>query len=123
MQKLIEKILSYSKADSAAVSLSGSNTKNLRFALNSVSTCGAVDSVSVSISSNFGKKSGSVSITSIDDESLSNGVRQSEEIAKLSPDNEEFLPPPEKQSGYLDVKNYFEDTNSVTPEKKKRIFS
>jgi predicted Zn-dependent protease len=115
-QKLIEKILSYSKADSAAVSLSGSNTKNLRFALNSVSTCGAVDSVSVSISSNFGKKSGSVSITSIDDESLSNGVRQSEEIAKLSPDNEEFLPPPEKQSGYLDVKNYFEDTDSVTPE-------
>ncbi|MCB0727136.1 MAG: TldD/PmbA family protein [Ignavibacteriae bacterium] len=113
---IIEKILSYSSADSASVNFSGSNSNNLRFALNSVSTCGAVDSVSVSITSNFGKKSGSVNITSIDDESLKNGVLQSEKIAKLSPDNAEFMPPPEKQTGYYEVKEYFEDTNSVTPE-------
>lgn len=114
--KIIEKILSYSSADSASVNLSGGNSYNLRFALNSVSTCGAVDSVSVSITSNFGKKSGSVTITSIDDESLKKGVKHSEEIAKLAPDNEEFMPPPEKQDDYYEVKEYFEDTNSITPE-------
>ena len=34
---------------------------------------------------------------------------------KLSPDNEEFMPPSEKQSVYLDVNSFFEDTNNVTP--------
>ena len=114
-KNLTEKILSYSKADSASVTLTGSNSGNLRFALNSVSTCGAVDSVSASIRSSFGKKSGSVNITSIDDESIESGVRKSEEIAKLSPDNEEFMPPPEKQTGYIEVQEYFEDTGSLTP--------
>lgn len=113
---LVEKILSYSKADSASVSVNGSNSTNLRFALNSVSTCGAIDSISASIESNFGKKSGSVNISLIDDESLKNGVRKSEEIAVLSPDNEEFMPPPEKQSGYLEVKEYFDNTAGITPQ-------
>ena len=115
-KNLVERILSYSKADSASVSVSGSNSKNLRFALNSVSTCGAIDSISANIESNFGKKSGSVNISVIDDESLKNGVRKSEEIAVLSPDNEEFMPPPEKQSGYLEVKEYFDETSGITPQ-------
>lgn len=114
-ESIVKKILSYSKADSASVNLSGSNSINLRFALNSVSTCGAVDSVSVNITSNIGKKSGSISLTSIDEESLKRGVIESEEIAKLSPDNEEFMPPPEMQSGYEEVKGYFEETNNATP--------
>lgn len=112
---LVDKILSYSKADSASVSLSGSNSTNLRFALNSVSTCGAIDSISAYITSNFGKKSGSVNITAVDDITIEKGVRMSEEIAKLSPDNEEFMPPLEKQKGYLEVKEFFEDTQNLTP--------
>ena len=115
-KNLVEKILSYSKADSANVSVRGSNSTNLRFALNSVSTCGAIDSISANIESNFGKKSGSVNISLIDDESLKNGVRKSEEIAVLSPDNEEFMPPPEKQSGYLEVKEFFDETAGITPQ-------
>lgn len=114
-KQLIEKILSYSKADSASVSLSGNNSSNIRFALNTVSTCGTVNSISADITSNFGKKSGSVSITSIDDESIEIGVRKSEEIARLSPEGEEFMPPLEKQSGYLDVNEFFEATDKLTP--------
>lgn len=115
-KQLIAKILSYSKADSASVSMYGSNSTNLRFALNSVSTCGAVDSISANITSNFGKKSGSVTITAIDDITIENGVRKSEEIAKLSPDKEEFMPPLEKQNSYLDVKEFYEDTQNQTPQ-------
>jgi len=115
-KKLVDKILSYSKADSASVSLSGSNSNNLRFALNTVSTCGAIDSVTARIQSNFGMKSGSVTITGIDDETIEKGVRKSEEIAKLSPDNKEFMPPLEKQTGYLEVKEFFEDTANITPQ-------
>ncbi|MDZ4711846.1 MAG: metallopeptidase TldD-related protein [bacterium] len=113
---LVKKVLSYSKADSASVSVYGSNSNNLRFALNTVSTCGAIDAISANITSNFGKKSGSVTVTSIDDEMLEKGVRQSEEIAKLTPDNEEFMPPLEKQNGYLEVKEFFEDTDKLTPQ-------
>lgn len=113
---LVDKILSFSKADSASVSVNGSNSKNLRFALNNVSTCGAIDSVSADIESNFGMKSGLVTITALDDESIEKGVRKSEEIAKLSPDNEEFMPPPEKQKGYLEVKEFFEDTDNLSPQ-------
>jgi len=114
-KELIDKILSYSKADSASVSLSGSNSNNLRFALNTVSTCGAINSISSDITSNFGKKSGSVRITSIDNESIERGIRMSEEIAKLTPDNEEFMPPLEKKSGYLEVDEFFDATDQLTP--------
>lgn len=115
-KKLSDKILSFSKADSASVSLSGSNSNNLRFALNTVSTCGASDSISATITSNFGTKSGTVRITSIDDEIIEKGVRLSEEIAKLTPDSPEFMPPLEKQSGYLEVDEFFEDTEKLSPQ-------
>lgn len=114
-KKLTDKILSYSKADSAEVSLVGSNSQNVRFAVNTVSTCGAIDSIEANITSNIGKKSGTISITSVDDETIERGVRQSEEIAVLSPEQEEFMPLIEKQDGYLDVKEFFEDTHNLTP--------
>lgn len=114
-KNLNDKILSFSKADAATVTLSGGNTTNLRFAQNTVSTCGAIDSISVRITSNFGKKSGSISITSVEDKDLENAVLRSEEIAKLSPENKEFLPPPGKQDVYLDVNEFFEDTANLTP--------
>jgi predicted Zn-dependent protease len=115
-KKLGDKILSYSKADSAEVDIYGSNSNNVRFAVNTVSTSGAINSISASITSNFGKKSGSVRITSIDDNAIETGVRKSEEIAQLSPDSEEFMSPLERQAGYLDVKEYFEETASLPPE-------
>ena len=114
--RLIKKILSYSKADSAVAYLEGSNSQNLRFALNTVSTCGAINSVSADIVSNFGKRTGTVTITSIEDEMIERGVRQSEEIAKLSPESKEFMPPLDKQSGYLEVKEFFEDTDKLVPQ-------
>ncbi len=114
--KLIKEILSYSKAESAVVYFKGSNSQNLRFALNTVSTCGAINSVSADIVSNFGKRSGTVTITSIEDEMIKRGVRQSEEIAKLSPESKEFMPPLDKQSGYLEVKEFFEDTDKLVPQ-------
>lgn len=115
-EKLIVKILSYSKADSAAVNLSGNDNYNLRFAVNSASTCGSADSISARITSNFGKKSGEITLTKFDDSDIESGVRKSEQIAKLTPDSKEFMPPPGKQSGYSEVREFFEETNALTPE-------
>lgn len=115
-KQIIEKIISFSKSDSVVVNLSGGNSTNLRFALNSVSTCGAEDSIHISITSNTEKKSGSVFVTSLKTSDLENAVKKSEEIAAVSPENDEFTPPPAKQNGYIKVKEFFEDTDKLNAE-------
>lgn len=115
-KNLIKKILSFSRADSAFISLNGSNSNNVRFAVNTVSTCGAINSINATITSNFGKKSGRVRITNIDDKIIQRGVESSETIARLTPDNEEFMPPLKKQDSYLKVNGFFDDTSNLSPQ-------
>jgi len=112
-KNLISKILSYSKADSASVSLRGNNTYNLRFARNSASTNGVRDALTATITSNFGKRSGTVTMTLFDDSEIEKYVKKSEEIALLSPENKEFVPPPAMQSDYPEVTEFFEDTDNI----------
>ena len=97
-KNLLTKVLNNSKADSAFASLSGNNSYNLRFARNSLTTNGFSDGLSVSISSNIGKKTGNVSTNKFDDKSIKDAVSKSEEIARFSPDNKEFMPPLEAQT-------------------------
>ena len=76
-KKLLQKVLSYSKADSISAVLHGGDTYNIRFALNSVSTNGYADGLSLNVTSSIGKKSGSVSINKFDDESIKAAVEKS----------------------------------------------
>jgi predicted Zn-dependent protease len=46
----------------------------------------------LSVTSVFGKKSGTSTINEFDDASLEKTVRRAEEIAKLAPDNPEYIP-------------------------------
>ncbi|CAN5437245.1 TldD/PmbA family protein [soil metagenome] len=114
---LIKKIVSYSKADSVEIGLSGSISNNIRFAVNTVSTSGAYTDVNISISSNFGKRSGSVGLTSLDDDEIRKAVASSESIAKLAPENPEFIAPLEPAAGYTEAKQYFKETADIAPEK------
>ncbi len=90
-QALLKKVLSYSKADECEVNLSGSDAGNIRYARNSVSTSGGVSSNSLVVSSAFGKKMGVATINEYDDESLRKVVQRAEELAKLAPENPEFV--------------------------------
>lgn len=112
-KKILQKAISYSKADSISVSLYGNNTYNLRFALNSVSTNGYADGLSMNIVSNIGRKSGSVRINIINDEAIKAAVEKSENIAKISPENKEFMPPIEAQT-YSEGVNYSENTENLS---------
>ena len=88
-------MLAYSKADEceAGLSLDGSVWAVISVtALNSVSTAGETDTMSLSVSSTFGKKTGSASINEFDDKSLEKVVRRAEELAQLAPDNPEYMP-------------------------------
>jgi hypothetical protein len=62
-QALLKKVLTYSTADECTVGLDGRSTGNIRYARNSVSTAGASDTVSLSVESRFGKRSGIASLT------------------------------------------------------------
>lgn len=88
---LLMKVLSYSKADECEVNLGGSDSGNIRYARSSVSTSGGSSTRSLVVSSAFGKKSGVATINEFDDASLEKVVRRAEELARLAPENPEFM--------------------------------
>ena len=92
-QALTQKILGFSKADGCSVSISGSEGRHVRYAQNMATTNGAPSDIQVSVTSNFGKQSGSASGTDLNDDALAALVAASERTAQLAPENPEFMPP------------------------------
>lgn len=113
-KKLLDKILSYSKADEVSVLLNGGRTGNIRYARNTVSTNGETDNLSFSVTSVFGKKSGTATGNEFDDAALERTVRRSEEVARLAPENPEFMPalPPQQYAAGI---NYAESSANIDP--------
>jgi len=119
-RKIMEKALSFSKADSCSISLTGSESGNIRYARNSVSTSGHRSNQSLGVQSSFGKKSGSATIDEFDDASLEKVVRRAEELAQLSPENPEFMQPLGSQT-YDDAVTFVQATADVTPEFRAKV--
>jgi predicted Zn-dependent protease len=112
-KSILEKVISFSKANSITAVLTGNKTSNLRFALNSISTNGFSDGLTLSIDSNVGNKTGSVRINKINEEAFKEAVIKSENIAGLSPDNTEFMPPLTPQE-YSEAINYADSSDAIT---------
>ena len=89
---LIDRALSFSKAEETSVSLNGGDRGNLRFARNTATTSGASSGYNLAVTASFGKKSGTATTSEFDDASLQRAIRSAEEIARLSPDNPEAMP-------------------------------
>lgn len=111
---LLENVLRYSKADTCEVTLNQSTGGNIRYARNTVTTAGAQHDISLSVQSAFGKKSGTAAINEWDEASLEKVVRRSEELARLAPENPEFMPPLGPQA-YVDTPTYAASTAGITP--------
>jgi predicted Zn-dependent protease len=114
-RKILEKVLSFSKAEGCEASLDGSVEGNIRFARNTVSTSGLVSNMTLAVQSSFGKKSATATINELDDASLEKVVRRSEELAQLAPDNPEFMEPLGPQQ-YLETNAFVEATAAIAPE-------
>jgi len=114
-KKILSKVIDLSKAEAIEVNIEGSKEGNIRYARNSVSTAGETSNISMSIQSSFGKKSGAVTVNEFNDRTLEESVRMSEELAKFSPENPEFMPPLEQQK-YLESNGFYEKTAEVSPE-------
>lgn len=114
-KQIIDKVLAFSKADETSANLNGSRTGNIRYARNSVSTSGETTNLSLSVTSVFGKKSGTATINEFDDKSLEKTVRRAEEIAHLAPDNPEYVGMLGQQN-YLDIKSFAASTDAINPD-------
>ncbi len=111
---LMQKALSYSKADECEVNLTGTESGNIRYARNSVSTSGRISQSSLVVTSAYGKKSGVATINEFDDASLEKVVRRSEELAQLAPENPEYVSILGPQT-YADAINFIPATAAITP--------
>ncbi len=108
-RQLIEKALALAKADEVRVNLSGGRTRNTRFAVNTLTTCGDRDNLSVAVTAYFGKRHATASGSETDDESLKRLVANAEEMARVAPEDPEYVPELEPQE-YLPVRPWFEST-------------
>ena len=114
-KRLIDKVLAFSKADEMSVSLNGGRTGNIRYARNSVSTSGESTDLSLAVTAVFGKRSGTSTINEFDDASLEKTVRRAEEIARLAPENPEYVSMLGPQI-YSDTSTYSESTAKINPD-------
>jgi predicted Zn-dependent protease len=112
---ILKKALSYSKADECEVNINGGNSANIRYARNSVSTSGSLSSTTMAISSAFGKKLGIVTLNEYTDEAIASAVKRSEELAKLAPENPEYMPFLGPQTYAPAAKTFVPATAAITP--------
>jgi predicted Zn-dependent protease len=112
---LLEKVVKLSKADEVECVLNGMDGGNIRYARNTVSTAGEESDLTLAVQSTFGKRTGVATINEFDNASLAKVVKRSEELAKLAPENEEYMPVFGKQK-YLESNTFFESVAQATPE-------
>jgi predicted Zn-dependent protease len=112
---VLTKVVALSKADECTATLNGAVRGNIRFALNKVTTSGVVSNVELAVQAAYGKRVGVATTNQFDNESLERVVRRAEELARLAPDNEEFMPALEKQT-YAATPTYDTSVATITPE-------
>jgi predicted Zn-dependent protease len=114
-KRITDRVIGFSKADECNVSIQGNRTGNIRFARNSVSTAGLTENMQLAVRVAFGKRTGTAVINEFDDRSLEKAVRRAEELARLAPENPEFVPSVGPQD-YLDTRTFVASTASIDPD-------
>ena len=117
---ILEKVVKLSKADQCTATLAGSVDGNIRFALNNVSTSGIIDNTELAVEVAFGSRVGTATINEFDDAALERVVRRAEDLARLAPENPEFMPAIPKQA-YKPSPTFSPSTAAITPEFRAKV--
>lgn len=117
---ILDKVIALSKADECTATLTGSVNGNIRFALNNVSTSGVVSDTDLAVQVAYGKRVGVATINEFDDAALERVVRRAEDLAKLAPENPEFMPAIGKQE-YKPSPTFNAATAAITPEYRAKV--
>lgn len=121
-QSILKRAAGFSKADECFVSLNGGQSGNIRYALSAVSTAGASSNLTLDYSATFGKRTGNATINEFDDASLEKVARRAEELAKLAPENKEYMTGLGPQT-YAEGIAFNEKTAAMTPEVRAEMVS
>ncbi|MBW8368185.1 MAG: TldD/PmbA family protein [Arenimonas sp.] len=117
---ILDKVIKLSMADECTATLAGSVDGNIRFALNNVSTSGIVSDSQLIVQAAFGKREGIATINEFDDAALERVVRRAEDLARLAPENEEYMPALEKQA-YTPSPTFNAATAAISPELRAKV--
>ena len=119
MRSLCDRILSFAKADNTRVNVESGMRGFTRTATNRITTAGTTNDVTVRVMSVFGKRAASVETNRLDAESLARTVKECEDLARISPENPEYLPELGAQT-YAAVNGYYGTTGDLTTESRAR---
>jgi predicted Zn-dependent protease len=115
-ERIARQTLSYvTTGDGARVNIASGSRGNTRFAVNQVSTGGDNFDTTVTVTAYVGRRTGTSTTNQIDEAGLRQAVQTAERLAKLAPEDPEFLPelpPQEYQAG----RNWSEATASLDPQ-------
>ncbi|MES2129391.1 MAG: TldD/PmbA family protein [Pseudomonadota bacterium] len=114
-RRITDRVMSFTKADECSVLIQGNRTGNIRYARNNVSTAGLVEDTQLTVQVAYGKKQGTAQINEFDDKSLEKVVRRAEDLARLAPENPEFMPAVAKQD-FKASGTYSDKTAAIDPE-------
>src|SRR5215510_2624321 len=121
-KQLCEKILGFAKADHTRVNVSSGISGFTRTAINRITTAGETNNVTVRVTSVFGKRVASVDTNRLDNDSLQRAVADAEALARLAPENPEYVPELGQQK-YIEVDGYYASTGDLTTESRARAAS
>jgi predicted Zn-dependent protease len=102
-------------ADAARININSGSRGNTRFAVNQVSTGGDNFDTAVTVTAYVGRRSASSTTNQLDDASLRQAVQTAERLARLAPEDPEFLPELEPQQ-YEAGRNWSDATASLDPQ-------
>ncbi|MEJ2160689.1 MAG: TldD/PmbA family protein [Chromatiales bacterium] len=114
-RSILEKVMKYSQSEECEANLNGNAGGNIRYALNTVTTAGQVNDTTLVVQSGFGKRVGTATVNEFDEGSIEKVVRRSEELARLAPENPEWVSI-EGPHKYGASRAYFESTDSIDPD-------
>jgi len=113
-RRIADQVLRDSKAEHTYVSLGDSQSTTLRYANNQVVQHVSVREPRLTVEVAFGQKKGTARTNRLDEASLRDVLAQAERIARLAPDDPEYLPPLPQQN-YLNPPSFRDATASATP--------
>jgi predicted Zn-dependent protease len=115
-ERIARQALSYvTTGDGARINIASGSRGNTRFAVNQVSTGGDNFDTTVTVTAYVGRRTGASTTNQLDEAGLRQAVQTAERLAKLAPEDPEFLPelpPQEYQAG----RNWSEATASLDPQ-------
>src|SRR5262245_11364448 len=113
-KSICDKLLGYTKANDALVSVECENLSHLSFVPNAFTSNGQGEDTTVNVTVWMGKKRGAASANETGEAALKAVVEEAERIARLSPEDREYLPTLSPQT-YKPATGYVQATANISP--------